>query len=521
VEADSIGIAVSQRSIDAFLSLRTENSMADILLAHSFFLRFDPKQWRAMQPYAPLGTLYAAAYLRQHGYDAALFDSMLANGAADILPQLEKHSPGLVVFYEDSFNWLSKMCLTRMREACFEMIGLAKKALGKDVPVIVAGSDPTDHQQMYFDRGADFAIIGEGEISLQELADTLLGKSRKKPEEIPGVAFPQNGKVQRTAPRGFQKNLDMFPFPAWDLLETEKYRAAWRQKHGYYSVNLVTTRGCPFRCNWCAKPIYGDRYNNRSPENVVEEMLWLRRHFRPDHLWFADDIFGLKPGWVEKFGDAVKAADVATPFKIQARVDLLHEEAVAGLKKAGCKTVWVGAESGSQKILDAMDKGTTVEQIYAAAGRLRRHGIEVCFFLQFGYLGETDEDIEKTLKMVRDCQPDDIGISVSYPLPGTRFYERVKSELGDKQNWEHSDDLDLMFRGQYQPDFYRQLHRVVHQEFRLRQATALFSELCRHPSHFNLSNLRRMISAVGRLPLLHAERARLNRLRIPNRQSMK
>jgi radical SAM superfamily enzyme YgiQ (UPF0313 family) len=323
--------------------------------------------------------------------------------------------------------------------------------------------------------------------------------------------------VQRTVPRGFQRNLDVFPFPAWDLLEVEKYQNVWRQKHGYYSLNLVTTRGCPFRCNWCAKPIYGDRYNSRSPENVVEEMLWLHDNFQPDHLWFADDIFGLKPGWVEKFGEAVQAAEVVTPFKIQARVDLLSEEVVAALKKAGCKTAWVGAESGSQKILDAMDKGTTVEQIYATAARLRRHGIEVCFFLQFGYPGETDEDIEKTLKMVRDCQPDDIGISVSYPLPGTRFYERVKNEMGGKLNWEHSNDLDLMFRGQYQPDFYRQLHRVVHQEFRQRKTAMLFSDIWRHPAQLNLGNIRKLIVAAGRLPLLHWERAKLNQLKIPSR----
>jgi radical SAM superfamily enzyme YgiQ (UPF0313 family) len=221
---------------------------------------------------------------------------------------------------------------------------------------------------------------------------------------------------------------------------------------------------------------------------------------------------------VEKFGEAVQAAQAVTPFKIQARVDLLHEEAVAGLKKAGCKTVWVGAESGSQKILDAMDKGTKVEQIYAAAERLHRHGIEVCFFLQFGYPGETDEDIDKTVKMVHDCQPDDIGISVSYPLPGTRFYERVKSELSDKRNWEHSDDLDLMFRGQYQPDFYRQLHRVVHQEFRLHKAAVLFSHLWQHPSRFTLNNLRQLIGMAGRWPLLFWGRARLNRMRIPNRK---
>lgn len=489
--------------------------MTDILLAHSFFLRFDPKQWQAMQPYPPLGTLYAAAYLRQKGYEVALFDSMLAQTPGEFKTAFEKHQPKIVVFYEDSFNWLSKMCLTRMREACFEMMRMAKSF---EVPVIVAGSDPTDHQQMYFAHGADYAIIGEGEIALGELLDTHFGRNPQPLTQIQGVSFQQNGGIARNAARGLLKQLDLLPFPAWDLIDINKYRRAWRKKHGYFSMNMVTTRGCPFRCNWCAKPIYGDRYNSRSPENVAAEMAWLKKQFHPDHIWFSDDIFGLKPGWVERFGDAVKEANAVTAFKIQARVDLLHEEAVIGLKKAGCKTVWVGAESGSQKILDAMDKGTKVEQIYATAERLHRHGIEVCFFLQFGYPGETDEDIEKTIKMVRDCRPDDIGISVSYPLPGTRFYERVKNELGEKRNWEHSDDLDLMFRGHYQPDFYRQLHRVVHQDFRLHKAAALFSEIWQHPSQFTLNNVRRLIGAAARWPMLQIERARLNRLRVPNQQ---
>ncbi len=489
--------------------------MTDLLLAHSFFLRFDPKQWQTMQPYPPLGTLYAAAYLRQKGYDVALFDSMLAQTPGEFETALEKHQPKIVVFYEDSFNWLSKMCLTRMREACFEMMRTAKSF---DVPVIVAGSDPTDHQQLYFERGADYAIIGEGEIALGELLDTHFSRSLQPLAQIQGISFRQNGGIARNAARGFLKQLDELPFPAWDLIDIDKYRRAWRKKHGYFSMNMVTTRGCPFRCNWCAKPIYGDRYNSRSPENVAAEMAWLKKQFQPDHIWFSDDIFGLKPGWVERFGDAVKEANAVTPFKIQARVDLLHEDAVIGLKKAGCKTVWVGAESGSQKILDAMDKGTKVEQIYATAERLHRHGLEVCFFLQFGYPGETDEDIEKTIKMVRDCRPDDIGISVSYPLPGTRFYERVKNELGEKRNWEHSDDLDLMFRGQYQPDFYRQLHRVVHHDFRLHKARVLFSEIWQHPSQFTLSNVRRLVAAAGRWPVLQIARARLNRLRVPNQQ---
>jgi radical SAM superfamily enzyme YgiQ (UPF0313 family) len=264
--------------------------------------------------------------------------------------------------------------------------------------------------------------------------------------------------------------LDKLPFPAWDLVDIQKYKNIWLKRHGYFSMNMVTTRGCPYHCNWCAKPILGQRYNSRSPENVVAEMKWLKGNFAPDHIWFADDILGLKPNWIERFAKLLQEADAIIPFKCLQRADLVNEKTATALAKAGCKTVWIGAESGSQKILDAMDKGDTVEDIYNAAQVLRANGIEVGFFLQFGYPGETWNDVQKTLKMVRECAPDDIGISVSYPLPGTKFYERVKLELGEKQNWMDSEDLAMLYRGVFPTEFYRVLHKRVHYEFRLRQA---------------------------------------------------
>jgi radical SAM superfamily enzyme YgiQ (UPF0313 family) len=273
----------------------------------------------------------------------------------------------------------------------------------------------------------------------------------------------------RTPPRGFLKDLDRLPWPAWDLVDVDRYRRAWRSRHGYHSMNLVTTRGCPYHCNWCAKPIYGQRYAVRSPESVADEMAWLQGRYAPDHLAFADDIFGLQPGWVARFSQALAARGAAIPFKCLSRADLLSEEVVAALRAAGCQTVWLGAESGSQRILDAMEKGTRVDQIREAAQRLHARGIDVGFFLQFGYAGETREDIERTRALVRDCRPDDIGISVSYPLPGTRFYERVKAELGPARNWTDSDDLAMLYRGPFTTAFYRALHGVVHKEFRLRR----------------------------------------------------
>jgi anaerobic magnesium-protoporphyrin IX monomethyl ester cyclase len=436
--------------------------MTTILFGQSYYLRFDPKLWDAMMPYPPLGTMYAASYVRARGYDVALFDAMLAESEEEWAQVLDQHQPKYAVIFEDNFNYLSKMCLLRMREAAFTMIAMAKE---RGCTVILCGADATDHSDLYLARGADYCLLGEGEETLLELLDQL--KVQNEASEIVGLV---SRKTLRATRRPDIANLDALPFPAWDLIDVEKYRSVWMKRHGYYSMNMVTTRGCPYHCNWCAKPIWGQRYNSRSPENVAAELKWLKENFAPDHIWFADDILGLKPRWIERFADLINEADAVVSFKCLQRADLVNEKTAAALARAGCKTVWVGAESGSQKILDAMEKGDKVEDIANAARLLRANGIEVGFFLQFGYPGETWDDIQKTLQMVRDCAPDDIGISVSYPMPGTKFYERVKLELGEKQNWVDSDDLAMLYHGPFPQEFYRILHGRVHHEFRLRRA---------------------------------------------------
>lgn len=438
--------------------------MSQILFGQSYYLRFDPKLWEAMQPYPPLGTLYAASYLRRRGYEVALFDAMLAESETGWMQSLEIHQPEFAVLYEDNFNYLSKMCLSRMRQAAFTMIGMAK---ARGCMVIVCGADASDHDQAYLEKGADFVLLGEGEITLGELIDSLTGRSSQPPDEIIGLVGHETRHPSR---RPDIHELDALPFPAWDLVDIPRYKKIWSERHGFFSMNMVTTRGCPYHCNWCAKPIWGQRYNSRSPENVIAEMKWLKETYHPDHIWFADDILGLKLGWIEKFAKLANQNEAVIPFKCLQRADLVNEKIALALKQAGCQTVWVGAESGSQKILDAMEKGDKVEDIYHAAQFLHAQGIEVGFFLQFGYPGEAWDEIQETLKMVRKCQPDDIGISVSYPLPGTKFYERVKMELGQKQNWIDSQDLSMLYRGPYPTEFYRILHGRVHHEFRLRRA---------------------------------------------------
>ncbi len=446
--------------------------MSDVLVGQSYYLRFDPKLWAAMQPYPPLGTLYAASYLRSRHYEVALFDAMLAGSEDEWAGALDTCSPRFAVIYEDNFNYLSKMCLLRMREAAFSMM---ERARAHGCTVIVAGSDATDRAALYLSHGAHFVLNGEGEVTLAELLDRLCGRSEVPLDSIRGMTFRDKSGdgIVVTPRRPDLTDLDVLPLPAWDLVDVGRYREIWSARHGYFSMNMATSRGCPYHCNWCAKPIWGQRYNVRSPESVVTELEWLKATYHPDHIWFVDDILGLKPGWVKRFADLVERERVATAFKSLCRADLLlREDTVDALRRAGAEAVWLGAESGSQKILDAMDKGTRVDQTREAARRLHAAGINVGFFLQFGYPGETRADIAATLQLVRDCRPDDIGMSVSYPLPGTKFHRAVREQLGLQQNWVDSADLAMMYRGPFSTAFYRKLHAVLHHEFRMRQAWA-------------------------------------------------
>jgi len=483
--------------------------VADLLLGQAYYLRFDPKLFQAQQPYAPLGTLYAASYLRERGHSVTLFDAMLAESVDEWEHALHTHRPRLAAIYEDSFNYLSKMCLSRMREAALDMIDRARQAR---VPVIVSGSDATDHAELYLRRGAAAVILGEGEITIADLADRML--SARTIEDVPGIAYLDDTcGVRRSGTRPFIKSLDELPFPAWDLVQVDRYKQLWHQRHGYYSMNIATTRGCPYHCNWCAKPIYGQRYATRTPQRVVEEIAWLKQHFQPDHLWIVDDVFGLKPGWVEEFAALLEERGARVPYRCLMRADQVTPPVAKALAASGCRMLWMGAESGSQKVLDAMEKGLRVEDIRTANRLLKAEGIAVGMFLQFGYPGEVWSDIEQTLQLARELEPADIGVSVSYPLPGTGFYERVRQELGVKQNWVDSNDLSTMYKATYTPEVYRRVHGLVHHEFRARKSAHVLTSVAQRPWEFRPSHLRRAASWFYNRSALAVMRRQLANLR--------
>ena len=456
--------------------------MADILLTHSNHLFADPKQVRKMEPLPPLQTLIAAACLRRQGLSVALFDATFDDPHTAFEHALDREHPRLVAIVEDNFNYLTKMCCTTNREAAIAQIRQARES---GAPVVVNGADSTRHPEIYLEEGAAAVALGEVEETLTEAAETVVWSGPAKLEDVEGLALP-NG---RTAPRKAIVDLDALPDPAWTLAPLERYREARRDAHSRFSVSLAASRGCPYRCNWCSRPIHGSAYQSMSPARAAEQMAAAKNEIGAEHIWFADEIFALRPEWARQFAREVQEHDARLPFRVQSRCGLITPEAAKALAVAGCEEVWMGLESGSQSVLDAMRKDMTVEQAATAAENLRKEGVRACYFLQFGYPGETWDDIQATIDWVKQVRPDEIGVSVSYPLPGTPFHDRVAEQITGKSQWMHSDDQAVLFKGGFSTDFYSALCNAIHLEVDLLNSRA--------PGHsYRLSQLWREVERL-------------------------
>jgi anaerobic magnesium-protoporphyrin IX monomethyl ester cyclase len=440
-----------------------------IFIGQIYFRILDPKEQNRSMPYPPLGPIILATKLKDEGFEVDFFDAMISSDPDEIFNKIQSSQPDLILLYDDEFNYLTKMSLLNMRENSFKILSFCKQ---RELPVLVYTSDAIDHPEVYLTSGADGVIFGEGEIVVDHfltLNSNIIDIKSLKFEAVPGIAFlDNNGKLQKTEKLPLMKNLDELPLPDLkEFIDIDTYREIWYNNHGYFSLNISTSRGCTYGCNWCAKPLWGRTYNVLSPSRAIEMFTIIEQDMKADHIWITDDIFALKKGWLEEFAILYKEKNLKIPYKCLSRADLLlKDNTLELLAETNCEIIWIGAESGSQKILDAMEKGTKVEQILEATKKARELGINVAFFIQFGYLGENWEDIKLTRRLILDADPEDIGISVSYPLPGTKFYQMVQDHLQEKRNWTDSDDLDMLFHGTFQREFYKVLHRLVHNEYR-------------------------------------------------------
>ncbi len=437
--------------------------MTDLMLVNPLFLHEDPVEQRLMTPYFPLGLLYLAAAARDAGYSVSIFDAMFQEGDAAFVAALEREQPKIVGFG----------VLATVRAAALRLADLAHQ---HGATVIVGGADPTGRPESYLrhrsngSHPVDLVVIGEGEQTLLELLPWLLNRERTDslPQELPGLAFlDDDDEFVSTASRKHCADLESLALPARELLDLEAYRQAWQKRHGIFSLSLIATRGCPYGCTWCQKSVFGRSFRPRSPESVAEEMRLIKEQYRPDQLRIVDDVMGIDREWVRAWHAAVLERDAVVPFECLSRVDLMDEEIVHLLQEAGCSRIAFGAESGSQKVLDAMNKGTSVEQIRRTAELCRRHGIETYFYIMVGYPGEEWADIRKTVELLKQTLPDQFSSTIAYPLPGTEFYEEVKHRLLDAPDWDYTAENRLLFRRDYSTLFYRWVQRWLHQEWHL------------------------------------------------------
>jgi radical SAM superfamily enzyme YgiQ (UPF0313 family) len=415
--------------------------MNDILLGHAYFLKYDIIERRVMKPYPPLGILYLSASLKRAGFSVEVFDSTF-NDFEDFEQTVKKIRPRIVGLYAN--------IITRDN-----VLRLAKIAKANGVEFVIAGGpDASEWCDRYFANGIDIIGLNEGELTLQELIPQLQRHGMSRIDEVRGIMFMRKGRVHRTPPRPAIADLDGLPWPDRDVLQMDQYFRAWKSHHGESSVSLITARGCPFHCAWCSSEVFGHTHRQRSPKDVVDEMLMLKERYNPDIMWISDDVLTINKKWTHEFVREVKARNAQHPYECLSRVDLVDYDILKGLRETGCFRIWYGAESGSQKVLDSMTKGTTVAQVREAARITQELGIQAGFFILLGYPEETTADIQMTIDFLKDTRPDVVGTSIAFPIKGTEFYQRVQERVIPNDNWSSRNQNKLLFKGKYPRLYY-------------------------------------------------------------------
>jgi anaerobic magnesium-protoporphyrin IX monomethyl ester cyclase len=421
-----------------------------VLLTHGYFIAEDEKEQQIMRPYPPLGLLYISGFLNQQGVQNSVFDSTFSDKES-LFKQIEAEKPDVLAIYA---NLMTKVNVIEIANRC--------KRLSPATKVVLGGPDVTYNTENYLKHGTDFIVIGEGENTMFELVEFLSSKSENLPHEVSGLAFiDENGTLVKTSPRVKMKEIDELPVPNRDAIDIQKYIDAWKTHHGESALSVSTQRGCPYTCKWCSTAVYGQSYRRRSPEKVVAELKEIQEKYAPDTIWFVDDVFTVSHKWLREFVDALEVAELTVKFECISRADRMNKEVIALLKRAGCFRVWIGAESGSQKIIDAMDRRVSVDQVREMIIETRKQGIEAGTFIMLGYPGETQEDIEETVKHLKISNPDHFTITVAYPIKGTSLYDEIEAKKTTEPEWHLSTDRDIDFERTYSRKYYDYAVRYV------------------------------------------------------------
>jgi radical SAM superfamily enzyme YgiQ (UPF0313 family) len=418
----------------------------DILLTHGYALYEDEHEQQIMRPYPPLGILYISAHLKAQGFDVEVFDMAFSNLSA-FRDYIERERPPVVGIY---CNMMTRRNVIPMMDVC--------KVNG--CVVVLGGPDPANYPENYLTHGADVVVIGEGEITLQELLTHIAQHGTENMSHINGIVYREDEtNFVHTPAREYMADLDAQPFPDRAAIDLHKYIQVWREHHGQGAVSLITARGCPYKCNWCSHAVFGYTHRRRSPLNVVAEVEAIQQAYQPDLLWYADDVFTINHRWLFAYAEALNTRGLNIPFETISREDRLSEKVVKTLADMGCYRLWVGAESGSQRILDGMERQTDAKRVREVVQLLKRYGIQTGMFIMLGYEGEELSDLQETVDMLKDANPDIFLTTVAYPIKGTPYHEKVADRVLSLKNWRDGSDRDYTVKGRHTLRYYQHATR--------------------------------------------------------------
>ena len=376
------------------------------------------------QLYLPIGLAYLAAVLEEKGHQVKIIDCQaLTINHEKLKSEISSFKPSIV-----GITSIAPLVRSALLSAA-----AAKEAV-PDVAVVLGGPHATfmDEQIIAKEKAVDIVVRGEGEQTLVELTQNL--SDPRELRNVKGITYRSSMQLVRTENRPFIQDLDKLPLPAYQHFSLEKYRLFGRRM-----LPVITSRGCPFQCAFCvASRMFGKSYRMRSPESVVDELEWLKNIHGAEAFTFYDDTLTFDKKRLFEICEGIKKRKINIPWDCQTRVDQVSREILAEMRGAGCQQVFFGVESGCQRVLDAVNKKTSIEQNEKAIKLAKQAGLFVTISLMIGYPGETPETLKQTVDLVQRAKPDDAYICVATPYPGTEL--RV---LVEKNGWKMSSDWDL------------------------------------------------------------------------------
>ena len=414
----------------------------DVLLTHGYFIKEDELEQKIMRPYPPLGLLYVSAYLKKSEIQVTVFDSTFSEYTS-LQENILKHQPKIIAIYANLMTKINVIKLMKWVKIQPEL---------QQSKIVLGGPDVTFNAENYLRAGADFIVIGEGEETMLELSKNIT--QNKSVIEINGIAFLENNAIITTNPREKIKDINELPEPDREAIDLSKYLNAWKSHHGTNTLNISTQRGCPYTCKWCSTAVYGQSYRRRSPSLVADEISNLIASYKPDSLWFVDDVFTVNHKWLSGLHQEFITRKINIPFEIITRAERLNDSVLQQLKEMGCAKIWIGAESGSQRIINEMDRRVDINLVRDMIIKTKEFGIDTGTFIMVGYPKETLEDIHKTANYLREANPDSFTITVAYPIKGTGLYSQIESQITTQLDWETSTDRDIDFTRTYSRKFY-------------------------------------------------------------------